>query len=160
MALPAGEEVHSEVFDYYVHKARVPPNISLLHANQGSIRHCCNPMRIKLGQVSSSFQLRFAESQFGSWSIISPFPGDVKDIMRMVGRVYVEYGWTWNPKEDFDDLIQFESTYHQEGKSSFWIMRENGNAMGCVGVVRLVFSLSCTSRFISTSFMSSPSLTS
>ena len=61
---------------------------------------------------------------------------DVAGVIDLIGRVYAEYGFSYDPPSEVPDLFAFEA--HYEGPhGAFFVMREADWIVGSVGVERL-----------------------
>jgi len=62
---------------------------------------------------------------------------DVPDVIRLIRRVFDEYGFIWEPLQEVPDLLHhFERRYASPG-GAFFVAREAGEVRGSVGVERL-----------------------
>lgn len=61
---------------------------------------------------------------------------DVPAIIALIGRVFAEYDFVWNPVTEVPDLFDLERHYG-EGGGAFWVARLDGQVVGSVGVERL-----------------------
>src|SRR5215467_5280155 len=61
---------------------------------------------------------------------------DVPAIIALIGRVFAEYDFVWNPATEVPDLFDLERHYG-EGGGAFWVARLEGQVVGSVGVERL-----------------------
>src|SRR5262245_47737082 len=62
--------------------------------------------------------------------------GDVPAVVALIGRVFDEYHFIWNPATEVPDLFDLERHYGGE-RGAFWVARLDGNVVGSVGVERL-----------------------
>jgi GNAT superfamily N-acetyltransferase len=61
---------------------------------------------------------------------------DAAAIIALIGRVFAEYGFSWDPAIEVPDL--FEMDRHYGGTAgAFWVARLDGHVVGSVGVERL-----------------------
>jgi putative acetyltransferase len=61
---------------------------------------------------------------------------DAPAIIALIGRVFAEYGFTWNPTTEVPDLFDLDRHYGGEA-GAFWVARLDGRVVGSVGVERL-----------------------
>ena len=61
---------------------------------------------------------------------------DVKEVIKLIGRVYEEYGFIFEPVEELPDLLTFEQHYVAP-QGTFFILRSEKEVVGSVGVERL-----------------------
>src|SRR5215470_799956 len=60
---------------------------------------------------------------------------DAPGVIALIGRVFAEYNFTWNPVTEVPDLFELER--HYGGKhGAFWVARLDGQIVGSVGVER------------------------
>ena len=59
---------------------------------------------------------------------------DANDVIDLIHRVFDEYGFTWEPEEEFWDLLADESSFpYQPPRGQLWVMRdEQGRVVGSV----------------------------
>ena len=70
-------------------------------------------------------------------SLISPATADdVPGIVALIGRVYAEYGFVYEPRVEVPDLFDFE-THYAAPRSGFFVVRAAHVIVGSVGVERL-----------------------
>jgi GNAT superfamily N-acetyltransferase len=62
--------------------------------------------------------------------------GDAPAIVALIGRVFDEYHFIWNPATEVPDLFDLERHYGGE-RGAFWVARLDGEVVGSVGVERL-----------------------
>ena len=60
---------------------------------------------------------------------------DVPAVMLLIGRVFAEYGWIWQPATEVPDLLAFEEHYLPPA-GAFWVLVEAGKVAGSIGVDR------------------------
>jgi putative acetyltransferase len=63
-------------------------------------------------------------------------PADAPAVIRLVGRVYEEYGFIFEPTDELPDLLAFTQHYVVP-YGAFFVIRSRGNVVGSVGVERL-----------------------
>ena len=69
--------------------------------------------------------------------LISPATAaDAPGIVALIGRVYAEYGFVWDPRIEVPDLFDFEAHYAPPC-GGFFVARADGAIVGSAGVERL-----------------------
>jgi N-acetylglutamate synthase-like GNAT family acetyltransferase len=61
---------------------------------------------------------------------------DVPEVVALLGRVFAEYGFVFDPAIEVPDLLAFDRHYRSP-VGAFWVVRESGTVIGSVGVERL-----------------------
>lgn len=61
---------------------------------------------------------------------------DVPEVIALIGRVFAEYGFSYDPRTELPDLFAFRHHY-QPPRGAFFVVRETGQVVGSVGVERL-----------------------
>ena len=61
---------------------------------------------------------------------------DAAGVIDLIGRVFAEYGWIWQPATEVPDLFDFSAHYEGE-RGGFWVVRAEGHVVASVGVERL-----------------------
>jgi GNAT superfamily N-acetyltransferase len=61
---------------------------------------------------------------------------DAPAIIALIGRVFAEYEFIWDPSTEVPDLFQLERRYARPA-GAFWVARLAGEVVGSVGVERL-----------------------
>jgi GNAT superfamily N-acetyltransferase len=61
---------------------------------------------------------------------------DVDAVIRLIGRVFDEYGFVFDPVAELPDLLAFERHYAAP-RGAFFVARLDGRVVGSVGVERL-----------------------
>jgi O-acetylserine/cysteine efflux transporter len=61
---------------------------------------------------------------------------DAPGVIDLIGRVYTEYGFVYNPRVEVPDLYRFEDHYAPP-RGAFFVVREGDVIVGSVGVERL-----------------------
>lgn len=61
---------------------------------------------------------------------------DAPAIIALIGRVFAEYNFIWNPATEVPDLFDLERHYREKA-GAFWVARLDGRVVGSVGVERL-----------------------
>src|SRR5262245_48168765 len=62
--------------------------------------------------------------------------GDVPSVVHLIGRVFAEYGFVFDPPTELPDLFAFERHYTAP-RGAFFVVRDGGAIVGSVGVERL-----------------------
>ena len=62
--------------------------------------------------------------------------GHVEAVTGLIGRVFQEYGFAFDPTTELPDLLAFEHHYGPP-KGAFFVARRGGEVVGSVGVERL-----------------------
>ncbi len=57
-------------------------------------------------------------------------------VVALIGRVYAEYGFVWDPRVEVPDLFEFEAHYAPP-RGGFFVVRGDETIVGSVGVERL-----------------------
>ncbi|HEV8718537.1 MAG TPA: GNAT family N-acetyltransferase [Candidatus Binatia bacterium] len=63
-------------------------------------------------------------------------PADAPAVIRLIGRVYDEYGFIFEPAAELPDLLAF-TRHYVAPQGAFFVIRQNGQVVGSVGVERL-----------------------
>jgi GNAT superfamily N-acetyltransferase len=61
---------------------------------------------------------------------------DAPAIIALIGRVFAEYHFRWNPSLEVPDLYDLAQRYGR-ARGAFWVARLHGRVVGSVGVERL-----------------------
>jgi len=61
---------------------------------------------------------------------------DAPGVIALIGRVFAEYGFSWDPSFEVPDLLDLERHYGGAA-GAFWVARLDGQVVGSVGVGRL-----------------------
>jgi GNAT superfamily N-acetyltransferase len=69
-------------------------------------------------------------------SIVPAVLDDVPEVIALIGRVYREYEFVYDPPTEVPDLLAFDRHY-QAPRGAFFVAREAGQLVGSVGVERL-----------------------
>jgi GNAT superfamily N-acetyltransferase len=67
--------------------------------------------------------------------IVPARAADAPAVVELIGRVFAEYGFVWDPEVEVPDLLAFER--HYGGGGAFWVARLGHRVVGSVGVERL-----------------------
>ena len=57
---------------------------------------------------------------------------DVPEVVALIGRVYAEYGFVYEPRVEVPDLFDFDAHYTPP-RGAFFVMRDGGTVVGSVG---------------------------
>ena len=63
-------------------------------------------------------------------------PDDARAVIRLIGRVFAEYGFIFAPADELPDLLTFTQHYIAP-YGTFFVIRHQGQVVGSVGVERL-----------------------
>ncbi len=63
-------------------------------------------------------------------------PSDAAAVVALIGAVFAEYGFRWDPALEVPDLLDFDRRY-SGSTGAFWVARLDGRVVGSVGVERL-----------------------
>jgi O-acetylserine/cysteine efflux transporter len=73
----------------------------------------------------------------GSARLVAPASrADAPGVVALIGRVYAEYGFVYEPPIEVPDLFRFDEHYAAP-RGAFFVVREGGLVVGSVGVERL-----------------------
>jgi GNAT superfamily N-acetyltransferase len=61
---------------------------------------------------------------------------DVPGVIELIGRVFAEYGFLYDPVAEVPDLLDFERHY-QPPRGEFFVFRHGGAVAGSVGIERI-----------------------
>jgi RimJ/RimL family protein N-acetyltransferase len=61
---------------------------------------------------------------------------DAPPVIELIGRVFEEYGFVYDPAQEVPDLLAFDHHYAAP-RGAFWVIRHEGRVVGSVGVERL-----------------------
>ena len=60
---------------------------------------------------------------------------DAPGVIDLIGRVFVEYGWIWEPATEVPDLLRW-APHYEPPRGAFFVVREGERIVGSVGVDR------------------------
>ena len=60
---------------------------------------------------------------------------DAPGVIALIGRVFVEYGWIWDPPTEVPDLLDFDAHYAPP-HGTFWVVIDGARVVGSAGVDR------------------------
>jgi GNAT superfamily N-acetyltransferase len=63
-------------------------------------------------------------------------PTDAPAVIALIGRVFAEYGFRWDPALEVPDLFELDRRYGGSA-GAFWVARLEGRVVGSVGVERI-----------------------
>ncbi len=63
-------------------------------------------------------------------------PADAPAVIRLIGRVFEEYGFVFEPAQEVADLLAF-GRHYDPPRGAFFVIRADGDVVGSVGVERL-----------------------
>jgi putative acetyltransferase len=66
--------------------------------------------------------------------VVPAMRADAPGVIELIGRVFVEYGWIWDPAAEVPDLLRW--TPYEPPHGAFFVVREAGRVVGSVGVHR------------------------
>lgn len=58
---------------------------------------------------------------------------DAPEVIALIGRVFVEYRWIYDPAAEVPDLLAFDAHYAPP-RGAFWVVTEDVRIVGSVGV--------------------------
>ena len=58
---------------------------------------------------------------------------DAPGVVALIGQVFVEYGWIWDPPTEVPDLLDFDAHYAAP-RGAFWVVIDGGRVVGSIGV--------------------------
>ena len=58
---------------------------------------------------------------------------DAPGVVALIGQVFVEYGWIWDPPTEVPDLLDFDAHYAAP-RGAFWVVTDGERVVGSVGV--------------------------
>ena len=61
---------------------------------------------------------------------------DAPGVIDLIGRVFVEYGWIWDPAIEVPDLLQW-APHYEPPHGAFWVIRQDERVVGSAGVDRV-----------------------
>jgi GNAT superfamily N-acetyltransferase len=61
---------------------------------------------------------------------------DAAGVIDLIGRVFVEYGWIWQPATEVPDLLQW-APHYEPPHGAFFVIRDGDRIVGSAGVHRL-----------------------
>jgi putative acetyltransferase len=61
---------------------------------------------------------------------------DAPGVIDLIGRVFVEYGWIWEPATEVPDLLRW-TPHYEPPRGAFFVVRDGERIVGSVGVDRV-----------------------
>jgi putative acetyltransferase len=71
----------------------------------------------------------------GGVVIVPATRADAPGVIDLIGRVFVEYGWIWEPATEVPDLLRW-TPHYEAPHGAFFVVRERERVVGSVGVDR------------------------
>ena len=68
-------------------------------------------------------------------TIVPATRADAPGVIALIGRVFAEYGWIWDPAAEVPDLLRW--TPYEPPGGAFFVIREGRRIVGSVGVDRV-----------------------
>ncbi len=68
--------------------------------------------------------------------VVAATRADVPGVIALIGRVYAEYGFVWDPVVEVPDLFDFAARY-ESPRGAFFVVRDGDVVVGSVGIERL-----------------------
>lgn len=68
-------------------------------------------------------------------TIVSATRADAPGVIDLIGRVFVEYGWIWDPATEVPDLLRW--TPYEPPHGGFFVIRRDDRVVGSAGVDRV-----------------------
>lgn len=68
-------------------------------------------------------------------TIVAATRADAPEVIALIGRVFAEYGWIWDPPTEVPDLLRW--TPYEPPGGAFFVVRDRGRVVGSVGVDRI-----------------------
>jgi N-acetylglutamate synthase-like GNAT family acetyltransferase len=68
-------------------------------------------------------------------TIVPATRADAPAVIELIGRVFAEYGWIWEPATEVPDLLRW--TPYEPPHGAFFVVRQGRRVVGCVGVDRV-----------------------
>ena len=76
-----------------------------------------------------------AMSLGGGPRIVAATRSDAPGVIDLIGRVFAEYGWIWEPATEVLDLLGW-TPHYEPPRGAFFVVREDDRIVGSVGVER------------------------
>ena len=93
-----------------------------------------NPSRD--GRIENAARARVLDMADGELVVTTAADADVAGVIALIGRVFAEYGFVYDPAVDVPDLLRFPAHY-EAPRGAFFVVRQGGGVVGSVGVERL-----------------------
>jgi putative acetyltransferase len=68
-------------------------------------------------------------------TVVAATRADAAGVIDLIGRVFAEYGWIWDPPTEVPDLLRW-APHYEPPHGAFFVVREAGRVVGSVGVDR------------------------
>jgi N-acetylglutamate synthase-like GNAT family acetyltransferase len=68
-------------------------------------------------------------------AVVSAGADDIAGVIDLIGRVFAEYRFVWDPRVEVPDLLAFDLHYVAP-RGAFFVVRRNGRVVGSIGVER------------------------
>ena len=72
----------------------------------------------------------------GELMVTAATPADAAGVIALIGRVFAEYGFVYDPAVEVADLLRFRAHY-EPPRGAFFVVRRSGLIVGSVGLERL-----------------------
>lgn len=69
-------------------------------------------------------------------TIVPATRADAPGVIELIGRVFVEYGWIWDPATEVPDLLLW-TPHYEPPQGAFFVIRAGDRVVGSVGVDRM-----------------------
>ncbi|PYM95574.1 MAG: hypothetical protein DME04_04515 [Candidatus Rokuibacteriota bacterium] len=86
--------------------------------------------------LSARASRRMAAGDDHTLSVVPATRADAPGVVDLIGRVYAEYRFVYEPRAEVPDLFRFDEHYAPP-RGAFWVVRDGGRVVGSVGVERL-----------------------
>jgi hypothetical protein len=93
-----------------------------------------NPSRD--GRIENAARARVLDMADGELVVTTAADADVAGVIALIGRVFAEYGFVYDPAVEVPDLLRFPAHY-EAPRGAFFVVRQGGVVVGSVGVERL-----------------------
>lgn len=71
----------------------------------------------------------------GTLTIRAGTRDDAPGVVTLIGKVFAEYGWIYDPPTEVPDLLDFDAHYAAP-RGAFWVVTDGARVVGSVGVDR------------------------
>jgi putative acetyltransferase len=68
--------------------------------------------------------------------IVPATRADAPGVIELIGRVFAEYGWIWDPAVEVPDLLRW-APHYEPPHGAFFVIRDGARIVGSAGVDRL-----------------------
>ena len=93
-----------------------------------------NPSRD--GRIEKAARATVLDMADGELVVTAAADADVAGVIALIGRVFAEYGFAYDPAVEVPDLLRFPAHY-EAPRGAFFVVRQGGGVVGSVGVERL-----------------------